>query len=256
MSDEAKVAAVIPAYNEATTIRDIVARTGRQVPHVIVVDDGSSDATASESSSAGAEVIQNVRNLGKSASLWRGIDAALAHSVSAVVTLDGDGQHRPEDIARLIQAARDYPQHIIIGARLHERAAMPAARYYANRFANFWIAWAAGYPILDSQSGLRLYPSTLLRALPPNLRTAGSFVFESEVLIEAAYIGVRSVFIPVAAIYRTDSRPSHFRGRDIARITRMVAAHLIRRGLHLRGLISSLRGRPIRIERAKPDQPD
>lgn len=243
-------AAVIPAYNEARTIRDIAARTRAQVARVIVVDDGSSDGSAAELADSDVELVRNSRNFGKSRALWRGIDIALAHPVQGVVTLDGDGQHCPEDISRLLQATKHYPNHIVIGSRLHNRAAIPAARYLANRFANFWVAWAAGYPIMDSQSGMRVYPAALLRALPASLRSADSFVFESEVLIEAANLGVQSVFVPIAAVYQAGSRPSHFKLRDILRITKMIAPRLLRRGLYPAGLLASLRDSPVRFEDA------
>lgn len=241
--------AVIPAYNEVRTIRDIASRTRLQLERVIVIDDASSDGTAAQLSGASIEVIRNQRNLGKGASLWRGIDAALASDIAGVVTLDADGQHLPEDIPRLIEAARRYPDQIVIGSRLHDSAPIPPSRYLANRFANFWIAWAAGYPIIDSQSGLRLYPANLLRSLPATLREAGSFVFESEVLIEAANLGVHAVFVPIAAVYQAHARPSHFHGvRDIWHITRMIARHLIRKRMYISGLIRSLRGSAIRLE--------
>lgn len=241
--------AVIPAYNEAKTIRDIASRTRAQVDKVIVIDDGSSDATAAELSGLDIELMRNERNLGKGASLWRGIDAALLANIAGVLTLDGDGQHIPEDISRLIDAAQSYPDQIVIGSRLHDSAHIPAARYYANRLANAGIAWAAGYRILDSQSGLRIYPADLLRNLPTRLRTTGSFVFESEVLIEAANLGVHSVFVPVAAIYHAGARPSHFRGRsDAWHIIKMVLGHLIQKRFHLKGLFRSLRGPAIYLE--------
>ena len=236
-------AAVIPANNEAPTIRGVVERTLAQLTEVIVVDDGSTDGTAQALAGLPVTLIRNPRNLGKAASLWRGIALALAEGAEAVVTLDADGQHRPEDIPRLLAAHRRDPAALVVGARLHNAVGIPSERYYANRFANFWIAWAAGQRVHDSQSGFRVYPAPLLRALPERIGHAASFVFESEVLIEAGRRGTRLEWVPIPAIYEASGRPSHFRPvADVALITRMVAWKLLSRGLYLRGLLRSLRG--------------
>ena len=90
-----RIVAVIPAYNEAATIRDVAIRTLRVVPDVVVVNDGSTDATASELLHLPLTVVSNPANLGKGASLWRGFALALSEGADAVVTLDGDAQHHP-----------------------------------------------------------------------------------------------------------------------------------------------------------------
>jgi uncharacterized SAM-binding protein YcdF (DUF218 family) len=168
------------------------------------------------------------------------MQAAIESGVHAVVTLDGDGQHRPEDIPILVQASRQRPATIIIGARLHQKMEIPPARYRANQIANFWISWAAGYSIQDSQSGFRLYPTSLLKQLDLSVEQNHGFVFESEILIEAANLGMKSHAVQIPAIYAPGSRPSHFRPvADITNITLMVAGRLIRRGLFLPGLYRS-----------------
>lgn len=235
-------AVVIPAFNESATIRDVVTRTLRQVERVIVVDDGSNDGTAAALEDLPVTVLRNPVNLGKAAGLRRGMEHALREGVAVAITLDGDGQHEPEEIPRLIAAHLKRPGAIVIGARLHEKTRIPRARYLANRFANFWIAWAAGYPLIDSQSGFRLYPASLLHAIDVTRNKSAGFVFESEILIDAARIGVRSVAVPIAAIYRAQARPSYFRPCvDVLLITRMVAWKLLSRGLDILGLIKSLR---------------
>jgi glycosyltransferase involved in cell wall biosynthesis len=244
-AEQPTFAVVIPALDEVATIRAVAEAALRQASRIIVVDDGSVDGTAARLAGLPVVVLRNASTLGKAASLWRGMEHALAHGVDAVITLDGDGQHDPADIARLIAAYRQSSARIVIGARLSDRHKIPAYRYLANRFANFWIAWAAGYPIEDSQSGFRLYPASLLRRVRVAHGRGAGFVFESEILIEASRLGVASVAVPVAAIYPNSARPSHFRPVvDILRITRMVAWKLLSRGLHLRGLVDSLMSRP------------
>lgn len=236
--DGQSFAVVIPAYNEAATIRGVVERALDHISSVIVVDDGSSDGTAAALHGLPVTLVRNPRNLGKAASLWRGMALALADEASAVVTLDGDGQHRPDDIPCLLAAHRRDPDALIVGARLHDGHRMPAERYYANRVANFWIGWAAGQRVEDSQSGFRVYPASLLRTLPARLGRAASFVFESEVLIEASRRGVRLAWVRVPAVYEPGARCSHFRPvADVALITRMVAWKLISGVFTLRGLV-------------------
>ena len=244
MTTAPRIAIVIPALDEQTTIRNVAERALRQTDWVIVVNDGSSDATAQALDGLPVTLLSNPRTLGKAASLWRGMAIALAEDADAVVTLDGDGQHEPEDVPRLLAAWRERPEAIVIGARQWRRHAVPKMRYFANRFANFWVAWAAGYAIPDSQSGFRLYPAQILKRLRVAHDADARFCFESEVLIEAGRIGVQSVPVPIAALYPLQARPSHFRPvADIALIVRMVAWKLVTRGFHLPGLVRSLRGR-------------
>lgn len=230
-----RTAVVIPAYNEERTIREVAARALAQGFAVIVVDDGSSDRTADRLAGSEVVLLRNETNSGKGASLWRGMKYALDEGAETIVTLDADGQHAPEDIPRLLDAAASNPGRIIIGARTRNTENAPRARLFANRFADFWVSWAAGRPIRDSQSGFRLYPAQAVSSIDRELN--GGFVFESEILIELARRGCRFATVPIASCYPEDARPSHFRPvRDIARIVRMVAWKLITRGLYPQGL--------------------
>ncbi len=243
-----KIVVVIPAFNEAATIRELAESALKIVSDVVVIDDGSSDSTAEQLAGLPVIVLRNERNLGKAASLWRGFEHARAQNAQLVVTLDGDGQHRPEDMPRLLNMAERAPQSIIIGARLHDRKNFPPRRYYANQFARFWISWAAGYPIADTQSGFRVYPAILLARLTRREVAWNGFVFESEVLIAAGAVGIRSVAVAIPGIYPQGARPSHFRPvLDIARIVVMVAGRLLRRGMYPMGLWRSL-NLPMAIE--------
>lgn len=236
-----KAAVVIPAYNEAATIRDVAARARAQINCVIVVDDGSTDATAAQLDGLDILLLRNPENAGKAASLWRGLQRALELGFEAVITLDGDGQHRPEDIPRVLAAARANPGRIVIASRLKNREQAPPLRLFANRMANFWISWAAGYFIADSQSGFRLYPAQVIRGARIHHARRHSFVFESEILIDAAQRGFRSVPVPIESLYFQAARASHYRaGPDTIAIIRMVALRLILRGMNLLGLLRVL----------------
>jgi glycosyltransferase involved in cell wall biosynthesis len=228
---------VIPSYNEAATVREVAARARRQCSNVIVVDDGSDDGTAQALAGLDVTVLRNDENCGKAGSLTRGFDHALAHGAASVMTLDADGQHAPEEIPSFLERTVQYPAAFIIGARRRDQRRASFWRYAANRIADFWIGWAAGKPIEDSQSGFRLYPAQLLRAVMIPHGRQESFVYESEILIEAARRGfdVRNVAVSVSS--RSGPSPSHFRPLlDIAKIVRMVAWKILCIGTGLRSL--------------------
>lgn len=242
-------ALVIPAFNEAATIGPLVEAVLQQVDTVFVVDDGSLDGTADQLAHLPVTLIRHEHNLGKAASLRDGMQAALALGFEGILTLDGDGQHDPTEIPRLLDAARRNPRMLVIGSRLWNVDIIPKARYRANRFANFWIAWASGQAIEDSQSGFRVYPAQLLHTCRVQIHPRCGFVFESEIIIEAAWRGFPCLFVPVGTVYPENARPSHFRPiADIARITRMVAGRLLCRALFLPGLWRSLTQSPRRAD--------
>ena len=231
-------AVVIPAYNEAATIHHVAARALSQISTVIVVDDGSTDSTSQALENLPVTVLRHAQNQGKAASLWRGAQEALRLGAQYVITLDGDGQHSPDDIPLLVQANALCKEAIIIGSRLHAKKEIPPNRYWANRIANFGISWAAGCPIEDTQSGFRIYPSSVFERMNIAHDQTRSFVFESEVLIEAWHLGLGVVCVPVSIKYAQLPRRSHFRPvQDIARITIMVGTRLLARGLNLGGLV-------------------
>jgi len=237
-----KTAIVIPALNEVATIRAIAQRASAAADIVVVVDDGSTDGTAAALDGVPITLLRHERNLGKAASLWDGIEAALAAGAGTVVTMGGDGQHDVDDVPRLLRALAAHPQSLAIGARVRCHGPMPRTRRFANRFADFWISWAAGHRVLDSQSGQRAYPAALLRELALPHGPSRAFTLESELVIEAARHGYRTVAVPIDAVYGTAPRASHFRPwRDTARIVAMIAGRLVRGGFYLPGLVRSLR---------------
>jgi len=239
--DRSNVAAVIPALNEALRIRGVVEGALLHCDHVIVIDDGSDDDTLARIADLPVTVLRHEQRKGKGASLRDGFSAALGHGSKAVLTMDGDGQHAPDDIPRLIEAANRYPNHIVIGARLRKRSQQPVYRRLANEFGDWGIAWATGFQIADCQSGQRLYPAAVaaLQDVPGE-----DFVFEAQILISAAReLGARCVSVPIESRYKSvhsdeEFRASHFKPvRDFSRITR----HIVHQALRSDSILATYR---------------
>lgn len=241
---------VIPAFNEARTIREVVTAVRRQdVDRIIVVDDGSTDATATlihaletqDGAASSLELIRHPTNRGKGFALASGITRALACGGQRIVTIDADGQHCAGDIPRLERAAMHAPEAIIIAARTEAREAAPPLRRFANEVADFWISWACGRRIDDTQSGFRLYPAAVLARLSARPRRNAGFAFETELLIDGVAAGAEIRGVPILTRYLPDQRLSHYRPwRDTWSIIRLVGAKLLRRGLYPTGLLRSL----------------
>ena len=131
---------------------------------------------------------------------------------------------------------------IVIGSRLHQRQNFPPVRYWTNRWGRFLISWAAGEAIADSQSGFRVYPREVMRLALAGKARGRRFTFESEILIEAARHGHRTLAVAIAGRYPANARPSHFRPvLDIAKIVVMVGGRLLKYGMAPIGLWRSLR---------------
>lgn len=238
MIPSGQVFVVVPALNEAATIRPLVEGILSHVSHVILVDDGSEDGTADQLEGLSVTLLRHEARRGKAAALVTGMRQALERNAAAVITMDGDGQHRPDDLPAFLGLFAEAPEKILVGARDTGVENSPPLRLFANRFANFWISWASGYPIKDSQCGYRLYPRPVLELVQEKYGPAGGFVFESEILIDAARAGHRSLPVSIPALYGgVVQRRSHFRpAADIWQITRMVAGKLLSRGMYLNGL--------------------
>lgn len=219
-----QVAVVIPARNEARSLREVVTACLSQVRTVIVVDDASTDGTLDAVADLPLVAVRSETHLGKGGALALGFRKALELGAEAVVTLDGDGQHDPHDIPAFVEIANRHPGSLVIGARVLAAEAAPLTRRLANRVADFWISRAAGLVIRDSQCGQRLYPRELLLSVTPGTAPESGFAFESDVLIACAWQGFGVVAVPIQARYPENRRASHFRpARDIWRITCAVA---------------------------------
>lgn len=193
--------AMIPAYNEARTIARVVSGVAPHVARVLVVDDGSIDGTGETARQAGADVIRHERNLGKGCAVRTGLATMLASPATHVVVLDGDLQHVPDEVPRLLETARRSGADLVIGGRRFDRAAMPVSRYYANVAGSRLLSWFVGLPLRDTQSGFRVYHCAALREVP---LSAVGFEIETEVLVKLARRGARIVEVPVSAVYGTE----------------------------------------------------
>ena len=233
--------AVIPVFNEAPTIGALVAGAARHGP-VLVVDDGSSDGSADAAAAAGAAVLRLTRRGGKGEALRAGFAEALSRGAERVLTLDGDGQHDPEDIPQLLSVSAALPGTLIIGGRLADGGAtMEPARLNALRVAGFFINWLTGRAVADTQSGFRVYPRRLLEAVTPR---RGGFVLESEMLVRAAAAGFGIREVPVTPGLGA-GRPSHFRPlRDGTAVATYLIAHGIRRWVRDAGIVLAALVRP------------
>jgi hypothetical protein len=235
-----KAVIVIPAYNEADAIALVVSGARRYAP-VIVVDDGSTDDSAGEAARAGADVIRHARRRGKAAALRTGFAAARARGAAFVVTLDGDGQHEPDDVPALLGAVRETPDQLVVGNRLTATEGFARSRLNAMEVAAFFVEWVTALGVRDTQSGVRAYPVALLDVVGGCRK---GFVFETEVLIAAARRGwnVREVAVSSVPAARRESR---FRPvRDGVAIGVYLAGQaLVRWGREIR---EAGRGRPVR----------
>jgi UDP-N-acetylglucosamine---dolichyl-phosphate N-acetylglucosaminyltransferase len=203
-----KVLGLIPAYDAQGMVEGVVKKALKYLPEVLVVDDGSSDNTAGEAGEAGAKVISHPRNLGKGAALKTGFRYALEKGYDAVLTMDADGQHDPDEVPKLL-AAVSPDAGIVIGARLTEKEKIPPARYRANMVGVKCISWRARNALLDSQSGFRIYKAKLLREM--KVKSSG-FEAESEMLMRAGIMGYKIISVPVRTIYSEEAlRRSHYR---------------------------------------------
>jgi len=214
------VCAIIPTYNNAGTLADVVKRTLVYCPDVIVVDDGSTDDTARVLVGFGDRitVCTHKSNRGKGQALLTGFRQAAKAGMAAVVTLDSDGQHDPGDIPLLVARHMESPSAIIVGSRDIQARNMPGKNTFANRFSNFWFRLQTGVALPDTQTGFRLYP---LKAIYGGRFLTSRYEAELELLVLASWHGVEILPCPVQVYYPPEGeRVTHFRPfMDFARIS-------------------------------------
>jgi glycosyltransferase involved in cell wall biosynthesis len=212
------ILALIPAFNEAPRIGAVVTAVRDQLP-VVVVDDGSSDATAETARAAGATVLEQTPNRGKGAALRAGFRHALDAGATAILTLDGDGQHDPADIPALLDAWNREPRpDLVIGERRFR--AMPPVRRVSNELGRRAFSWAVGREIADNQSGFRVVSRRLAEAMLGSAEAG--FAFEVEQITTCIRMGGTIAWVPIRTIYA--GAPSHIEPlahlREFIRIVR------------------------------------
>jgi glycosyltransferase involved in cell wall biosynthesis len=194
-----KVIAVIPAYNEERYIGSVVLKTRQYVDEVLVVDDGSLDATADIASAAGAKVIRLETNSGKGMALNTGFEAARAMQPKVVVTLDGDWQHCPEQLERVIAPVLKGEADVVIGSRYLEKTSdVPVQRVLGHMGFGLLINSTSGVSVTDSQSGFRAFSTVALESFT---FSSSSFSVESEMQYLAADFQLRVVEVPITIRY-------------------------------------------------------
>jgi glycosyltransferase involved in cell wall biosynthesis len=204
-----KAVALIPAFNEARWIAEVVAGLRGAVSHILVVDDGSTDGTAERARAAGAEVLEHGVNRGKGEAIRTGLARILPDSFTHVLLLDGDMQHLPAEAPRLLEAAERTGADLVLGERRFSRDQMPASRYHANRIGSRVLAWFVGAPVEDTQCGFRVFTVDSLR--PITLKARG-YDIETEMLVKVRRRGARLASVAVTAVYggqRSKLRPVH-----------------------------------------------
>ena len=219
---------VIPALNASSTIGPVVAGALRHLPRVLVVDDGSTDDTSARARAAGAEVLRHPGNLGKGAALCTAFAHILAGGrAEAVITLDADGQHDPEDIPVFLELHRSARPALIVGSRAGDFAAMWGPRRALNRFSSASLRVFSGVDLPDSQSGFRLYDAAFLG----RLRLVGRrYEAEMEALMRAAEWRLPITSVPIHLRVVDGRATSHYRPlRDTFRIVDTVLRQWLRR---------------------------
>jgi glycosyltransferase involved in cell wall biosynthesis len=199
---------LIPTYNNRQTVRRIVESSLEVAGTVIVVDDGCTDGTTDELAELPIVLLRHRRNRGKGAALRTGFRRAHELGYTHTVTLDSDGQHYPEEIPRLVEASRENPDAIVIGARDMSGEHVPKSSSFGRMFSNYWLKVATGIEVGDSQSGFRVYPLRHVTRVGTMFR---KFTYECEVIIRMAWGGCAIVNVPVRVHYPPKAeRVTHF----------------------------------------------
>lgn len=210
MPEADKLLVIIPAFNEEAFIGPVVRKALAHCREVLVVDDGSLDGTAGVAARSGARVISHPERRGKGSALKTGFTWASGRDYPWILTLDGDGQHDPDDIPSLLSRLREGDAAMVVGRRAFTRANMPLDRFLTNLFTSRVVSLLCGQRLFDSQCGFRAFSA---RVLPCFSFSTAHFDTESEMLVEARRAGHRIAEAPVKTIYgREKSKQQPVRG--------------------------------------------
>ncbi len=205
--DRSNVAAVIAAYHEEVHVRGVAERVCKQLDRVVVIDDGSTDATAARAREGGAEVIVHPENRGKGESIKTGLRHWLVRpEIEFFLLLDADGQHLPEEIGRFLAAAAATQAGLFVGTRMNNVHDMPFVRRTVNRYMSRRISRLCGQEVPDTQCGYRMVHRTLA---PHLLDGTSRFEYETEMLIIASRAGFRIASVPISTIYSDEVSSIH-----------------------------------------------
>ncbi len=208
-----RVEAVIPAHNEAGTIRQVVdglKRFGLQ--RIVVVDDASEDGTSDQARAAGAEVLSLERGCGggKGQVMRAGIRHVCQDEFDYYLFLDGDGQHDPEDFQRFMDRLQTEPGlDFLVGSRKLDQDKIPKKRWRTNALGSWTLGRIAGVKWEDTQSGFRMVKKKVLDRMDVE---GEGFTFEMETAMKAAHHRIRWAHVPIQAVYHGTEGCSHFRG--------------------------------------------
>ena len=197
-----KTVAIIPAYNEESTIAKVILRTRRYANSVIVCDDGSTDMTFKIAEALGAKVVRHGGRRGKGEALRTLFKEAMEQNPDVVVTLDGDGQHDPDWIPMLVKPIETGESDVVVGSRYVDGGKMDAPLYrrFGLRVMNFLYKKIVGVRINDTQSGFRAYSQKAFEYLIQC--GAKGYGIEGEQLVLAARNGLRVMEVPISVKYK------------------------------------------------------
>jgi glycosyltransferase involved in cell wall biosynthesis len=194
-----KIALLICAYNEGKNMRRLIQDISYPREDIIIVDDGSTDNTWEIARDMGTVVLKHNKNLGKGNAHQTGFRYALDHGYDYVITLDGDGQHDPQEIPRFVTAAKQTGNDIIIGLRNRSLREMPLLRWFTNFMTSCVVSFISHERVKDAQSGYRAISARVMKQVH---LTTSHFDTESEILIKAARSGCSIGEVPISTIYR------------------------------------------------------
>lgn len=201
-----KACVIIPTFNESKEISRLVKEVKALGFDVLIIDDGSKDNTAQLAADSGAVVLKNPVNEGKGACLRKGFQYALDKGYEAIITMDGDGQHLPQDLPSFIRSASSSNSGLFVGNRMLDTRHMPLVRIVTNKFMSWLISLLSGQNIPDSQCGFRLIKREVLQKL--ELKT-DKYEIETEMLIKASRAGFKIESVLIKTVYRGEKSQIH-----------------------------------------------